>query len=497
MCIQRYRLWLAIQAALVGCWSEGCDTPLGPGYTIEHQQIEIELTTTPHPAIRIVADYGFRNTGNRNLRVLEVRLSGGRRVRPHGLHLKWDGSDVVMETAVWHPRNSLIALAKPWTVGERHTLRISFQLDQPTAGSPELSFSDDAFFLPAAIWAPEFPQERGPFGFGGTPPNKWTLIVHVPQDFLVHTSGRVVKTARSGDRQTVRAVQTASDHYPFVVAGRYVASDVGPPQQKIHAWTRSKQEPATLKQAGEHIATVTRAYDAMFGAPAKAQPELWIVECPAIPGCFSNFSPVTAKLLGDEEDTSQIAEMASSDTLLVDVNAGTEWLATTAGPGLAASWLGYGQNPGFYDQTPPLSLLPVFAAAVGREALQGPAYRACAIRRALQLVPKREALPGSKQKQTPEEDAAIRAKGFLFFYALQDRFGQQAFRRAISEMLYARRGRGFDITDLIAAFDGETHENAAEFVRVWMKRPGVPDDFRARYEGSVADIRPQHTTAEK
>jgi len=42
-------------------------------------------------------------------------------------------------------------------------------------------------------------------------------------------------------------------------------------------------------------------------------------------------------------------------------------------------------------------------------------------------------------------------------------------------MLYARRERGLELSDLIAAFEQETHQNVAEFVPLWMKRPGVPD----------------------
>jgi len=53
-------------------------------------------------------------------------------------------------------------------------------------------------------------------------------------------------------------------------------------------------------------------------------------------------------------------------------------------------------------------------------------------------------------------------------------------------MLYARAARGFDLDDLIAAFEQETHQNVAAFVRLWMKHPGVPADFRARYENSAA-----------
>jgi aminopeptidase N len=39
---------------------------------------------------------------------------------------------------------------------------------------------------------------------------------------------------------------------------------------------------------------------------------------------------------------------------------------------------------------------------------------------------------------------------------------------------------------LIAAFEQESHQNVAQFVRLWMKHPGVPAEFRARYENSNA-----------
>jgi hypothetical protein len=173
--------------------------------------------------------------------------------------------------------------------------------------------------------------------------------------------------------------------------------------------------------------------------------------------------------------------MASLDTLVIDFTGGPPKLAAAA-PGLAASWLGYGQNPGFYQQQPPLSALPAFASALGQEAIEGPSTRTETIRRALRMIPK----GGVARK--PEEPAVLRAKSFLFFYALQERYGRDVFRRAISHMLSARKGSGFDLDDFIAAFEEETHQNIAEFVRLWMKRPGVPDDFRARYENASASI---------
>jgi hypothetical protein len=222
----------------------------------------------------------------------------------------------------------------------------------------------------------------------------------------------------------------------------------------------------------------------MFGSrTAKKDTPLWIVECPDPHGCLSNSSPVETLLLGEDAARSA-AEMVSADTLIVDLSASVPKLEATVAPSLAASWLGYGQNPGFYEQVPPLSLLPAFAAAIGREALVGPAYRGEVIRRALRAVPENVAARKSVGKPKEEDPAVVRAKSLLFFYALQDHFGPETFRKAVTHMLEARRGRGFDISDLIASFDQETHQNTAEFVRLWMKHPGVPDDFRARYEGN-------------
>src|SRR5262249_20297381 len=139
-----------------------------------------------------------------------------------------------------------------------------------------------------------------------------------------------------------------------------------------------------------------------------------------------------------------------------------------------------GENPGFYEQDPPLSALPAFAAARGREAVEGPGLRIETIRRALGLIPPRSVA----QPRQLEDNTVVRAKSLLFFYSLQDQYGVEACNQALSHMLYARRGGGFNLSDLIAAFEQETHQNVAEFVRHWMKRPGVPDEFRARYEST-------------
>jgi hypothetical protein len=259
-----------------------------------------------------------------------------------------------------------------------------------------------------------------------------------------------------------------------VIAGRYVAESLSAGQEFVNLWTRSPQSPELLRQPSEALARAMQAYDTMFGARPNDSHQLWLVECPQIAGCFtsttSNFARLTSE--GLEQTT---AEMASRDTAMIDLTGGAPKIAAAA-PSLASSWLGYGQNPGFFEQDPPLSALPAFAALLGREAVEGNQVRAQIIRRVLAVV------PAKVQARQPETDEVLRAKSLLFFYALQDRYGAQVFGAALSHMLYARRGGGFNLDDLIAAFEQEAHQNVAAFVRLWMKQPGVPEEFRTRYE---------------
>ena len=451
---------------------------LGPGYTIEKQQVRVRFASTPEPRIRIAADYQLKNTGNRPLSELEMRLPG-RRYHSNGVQATWDKAALTLEKSSDTPRNTLVKLSEPWKKATRHTLHLSMEFFPAAEGETALSFSSDAFFLPAAGWSAELLPPEGLFATGGVPPKAWELLVATPEGFQFHTSGLEKKTARRNGELTILAVQGASDPFPFVIAGRYDTAEIGRGKEKLHVWTRQPQESAELRQASDGLARVIAAYNASFGERAKESAQTWIVECPVAAGCFTKLNPETAKLLG-KEDERATAEMISQDTMVVDLSGGAPQLAAVAAPSLAASWLGYAQSPGFFEQELPLAVLPAFAAFIGADAAEGGDARGETIRNALRLIPEDE-----KPRQA-ESPAVLRAKSFLFFYGLQDRYGLEVFRKATAHMLYARRERGFKLNDLIAAFEQETHQNVAEFVRHWMKRPGVPEEFRARYERTAA-----------
>jgi len=472
-------LWLLAGAAYSAA---GCAVALGPGYTIVNQQITVNFVANPQPVIRIEGVYQLKNDGNQPLTSLELRLPGRRRFHFSDPSAQWDNTAVTFAASPDNPRNVVLTFPQPWTVSSRHTLRLSVEYQRAAFNEVALSFTPDAFFLPAQGWSPELVPARGIFATGGVPPKAWNLIVRVPHDFLVHSSGQSnkhsMKNSRDAAERTIRITQTFRDGYPFVIAGRYVAATLTAGQETVNLWTRSPQNPEALRRPSEALARAIQAYNSTFGARPKDSHQLWLVECPDLAGCFtsttSNFSRLTSE--GNEKTS---AEMASQDTAMVDLTGGAPEIAAAA-PSLASSWLGYAQNPGFFEQTPPLSALPAFAASRGREAVEGPQVRAQIIRRLLRVIP---ADPPARQL---EADDVLRAKSLLFFYGLQDRYGLQVFSAALSHMLDARRGGGFDLDDLIAAFEEEAHQNVAEFVRLWMKHPGVPDEFRARHEDVAA-----------
>jgi hypothetical protein len=455
--------------------------PLGPGYQIQKQQMQVRFEASPTPVIHVEAEYQLKNSGNQPLPSLELRLPG-RRFRIANLETSWDGVRIDTVASPGEPHSSLLQFPQSWSMASRHTLRLAFEIRQPPAGENGLGFTTGAFFLPQGGWSPELFPPQGLFGFGGVPPKRWNLLVTVPQDFRVHASGKRKKRARHQAQASFRFEQTARDLYPFVVAGRYADSPLNHGKRTISFWTHSAPHAGRLASAADLLERELNAYDQAFGARGAQPMPLWIVECPSPQGCITGRNASFAKFFGEESGAAN-AEMISLDTVVVDFSGDVSRIAAIAGPSLAASWLGYGRNPGFYEQEPPLSALPLFAAALGREAAEGPDARLEMIRSALAEIP----LTGGSS----QDPRILRAKSFLFFYGLRDRYGPDVFRRSIQHMLHARRGRGFDLDDLIAAFEQETHQNVAEFVRLWMKHPGVPEDFRLRYSGSAAAATPR------
>lgn len=465
----------ALLLALVGGLS-GCASSLGPGFRSERQELRVSLRAESRPVLEVAAEYRLRNIGNQPLATLEVRLPG-RRFRPEAVAARWDDRTLALAPSPDNPRDTVLALPAVWNIGDAHTLRFSYEIPSAPEDPQALGFAADAFYLPSESWTPELPQPRGLFGFGGVPPRSWELVVRVPEGFLVHASGTARK--RSGRESEYRFTQTAVDLHPFVIAGRYrETSRPVAPGLELRIWTRAAPASGWFEEAGKSLAATLASYDTLFGERLRPGPALWIVECPASTGCLPGLGGYGPLLYGP--GVSRAAALVAKDALVVDLQAAGGSLEASAGPAVAAGWLGYAQNPGFYEQQPPVSALPAFAAALAREASAGPAARQEVIRRALAEIPR------DADRAANQDARVVRAKSLLLFYALEDLAGREAFRNAMRHMLYARQGRGFDVRDLISALEEETHHPVGPFVRQWIKGPGVPKAFRERYAQSAA-----------
>ena len=339
-----------------GIWLCSCAAATGPGYSIEKQEIHVQFVSGPDPRIRVDSDYQLRNTGNQPLSTLELRLPGRRRFRIAESQATWDGVPLVEQNNPANPRNTFLDLPHRWNVTDHHALHLSAEIQNPSAGETGLGFASDAFFLPSAGWAPELLPPKGLFPTGGTPPNQWRLVVRVPDGFLVHASGRSSKTSRNGREITVVALQRPEDRYPFVVAGLYKETRLDVGAEKVFLWTRAQQEAARFHSSADALIRTIQAYDAAFGSRSRNAQPFWLVECPVLTGCFTATASSYSNLFSSQPEGAS-SGLASFDTLLIDSTGGAPKLAAVA-PSLAASWLGYGQNPSFYEQQPPLSALP-------------------------------------------------------------------------------------------------------------------------------------------
>ncbi|HVH58683.1 MAG TPA: hypothetical protein VM709_00070, partial [Candidatus Sulfotelmatobacter sp.] len=261
----------------------------------------MRFVAQPEPHIQVAADYHLKNTGTRALEELELRLPG-RRFRLNELRATWDTKSIALAPAPGAPRDTVVKLAEPWKVSSRHTLHLTAEFLPAQEGESSLSFSSDAFFLPASGWSFELLPPSGLFPTGGTPPAKWDLVVAVPDGFQVHTSGRQKKTVRKGPETVVRAEQGAKDAYPFVIAGRYSAAEIGQGDERVHLWTSKQQDAAKLRDISDALARVMAEYETAFGERGKGPSPTWIVECPVVAGCLSNLNPLRAKLLAREEN---------------------------------------------------------------------------------------------------------------------------------------------------------------------------------------------------
>ncbi len=468
-----------------------CAIPLGPGYTIRKQTVSVHFRPSSEAPVSVAAHYLLVNTGNRPLAWLDIRLPRSGVLHLASVAIQWDGQPIPFDHHEG-PAGDVVrlGLAQPWLVKRAHALTVKYDVAQGAPNTSQLDFVSDSFYLPPGDALPSLLPPKGTFSNGGDPPKRWILTVRVPQDFLIHATGRAKHQKKENLELRADFEQRPGDLVPFVVAGRYHVWEYRDLHEPVIFWKKTPPQPFELEPFARDVARIIQTYDSLFGPRANHPLPVWIADNPApvkpvhaVNGTMFLQGVTTAQ---PPPDFGFIPLSESGEPIWNE-----ETTRRLIGESLARTWLGLalgapGETPAY-----PIRVLPTYAFFIADEAAKEPSARKNTIRRALAEYD--DALRFRKEHRTPEKPQSKRPaleeeadKDVLFFFALEDQFGRDHLHAALRNMVQARRGRGYDLDDLIAALEAEAGKPVAPFVRLWLKHPGIPEEFRARYTAPAA-----------
>ena len=478
-----YRLPVFLIFALGAVFLTSCGVVLGPGYLIQKQDLELRFVSSPQPHLAVRGTYHLLNSGNQPLQSLRVLVPGADAFHRSATSAEWNGQTVDIQTvsaASSSDRGDTVELRlpRPWGRKEKRTLVLSYELSTGFHLGSYLAVSTDTFFAFPESWDPKLLPVKHIFATGGVPPRKWNLSVRVPSGFLVHASGVPGKPARSHDEWIYSFRQQPGEFPPFAAGGKYVEREARANGDRVLFWTLQPVESTAAQSAANSIASRARYYESEYGSSTKGFRTIRLLEC-----------PVPAKTFGCG---------ALPETILVH----QAWLARglkdkeffdDVNFELAYTWFG-GVSRVRFDEGP----LPMDAAApyAGWEAQahdDGDNSRTMRVQSLLSDFDKHSTeckeeviLPLPPGEYGCSYSMAW-TKSALFFFALEDRIGRGPFHESLKSMIQARRGSDFRLQDLISVMESKSHQPQGQFVRQWLKHPGVPDDFRARYPMTAAE----------
>lgn len=449
-------------AALLAVWLAGCAVPLGPGFGIEHQQVEFDYAEGDVARVRSV--YRLRNTGNEPLERLPVNL-------PHGLasfRATVDGrpADVqlvesIVEDAPAAGRRAAATFTFSPPAARNRRFHLALEYTVPVrAHLPLAAAGGDAFYLSAEDWFPELVRPAAMFARGAARHDDVRMTVRVPDDWRVLTSGRGAGRRGRGEAAEHRFRLRGDDAPPYLLAGRYHEYAVSAHGQTIIFWAFAPLDPPAAQAAGARLAADLAALEAMLGPRARRTgAPTWVVELDDTRAVDSSAFAAGLILLPQ-----QMAELVSGQL------PSPRHRATLAG-----IW--------FERVTQPEDRLAVQLAEglkhfsmLGLEQLAGGNLRSAHIAARIAEFDRLAA-------ESPPEMAALE-KMRVFLLALEDVVGQKKLHAGLRRMVQARRGDTWNRSDLRAALELESGQDLAEIFRRWLDEPGIPEDFRARYAGA-------------
>jgi hypothetical protein len=441
----------------------GCNAALGPGYTVKKQQLDARWTGTLELEVR--GTYRLQNTGKAPLGYIEVTLPA--ESRRSGLQVSLGGSPVATQPAdELAPEGTVrIPISPALPQKKKRDLLIEYRLAR-SVGDVSAAPS---FYLETRGWYPALREREGLFGSGGAPPEKWDLRITVPRDFLVHASGQPRGRKRRGDSVEHHFRQRTGQNFdPFALAGKFYESRTRIGSTEISLWSPRPVEPAAAPAILERLAETAQVFERAFGPRSEDSRFLLFVDgiSSSVPHDLSAFDVQTFPDAVWRRTSSFHREPNKAELWFADWHLARVWFFHLARPESAAENLAEAFS----------QYAPALVPGNGYEALQSlPRDEQIANRlEDFDCMVTREALFSAQDREV--------GKALLFLLALEDRIGRDRLLASTKRMLQALQGRTWTTNDLRVAIHIETGEDPADFFRQWLNQPGIPEEFRKRYE---------------
>ena len=155
--------------------------------------------------------------------------------------------------------------------------------------------------------------------------------------------------------------------------------------------------------------------------------------------------------------------------------------------GMARIWFGWYGQPGEQSRILLGRGMGLFAVALGAEARGGESARREEVARLLADYNRARSPSGESSLSaipagaTAEQQTAGAYRAALFWTSLEDQVGRENFAKAMRRYWIAMKGQPLDVPELRSALEAAAGRDFAQTFRTWLDRPGIPDDFRARY----------------
>lgn len=478
-----YSVTAALAAASLIILLSSCGVPLAPGYQIQKETLAVQFVPGNPPHLSIHAEYRLANVGNSPLHFIAVVLPGEKEFGRANLRAEIDGKEIVpQQNPAESPDNWRIPLPVEWRQKEKRNLSLSYDLAAQPASDPRIFVAANTFYLNDSGWFPTLMGFKALFSPPVVRPDPTELSVIIPADFRVTASGQPRGEKKQNGEITHRFLIRKPDFAPYVLAGQYQEQKVSTDGVTVAIWTFKPIPAQDAQGTAAQIATAANFYVKTLNPLPKDVKSIFGVEIPGNPpfpspkGAEKWLLPGVVRWSAMPYDSLAAAKGESFIQYIIDAQLAHTWLGHMIRPSPEA-WL-LADTLEFYETEAARGQSVPNRASVAETTLASyDVDRARAVEKPVV----------SLTSSDPEDQLQI--GGFklqLFFFALEDKCGQQNLTHAIAHMVYALHEQQYGYPEFRAAVEHECHQNLADFFRQWLAQPGIPPDFRARYENAGA-----------